>query len=562
MQLDFLDGQEIDVTIDTFHCVGYWTPEAGSETGKPLSLAEGLQRIHEDAFVVLQDEELCCMMNGVGHIGPFQDQKNSKMLVSVAPACPLDNLGDQSFIQDHGLRYPYYAGAMANGIASEELVESLGRAGMLGFFGAAGLPPKRIEAALKRLTESMDGLPFGVNLINSPNEPRWQQEVADLLLQYGVRLVEASAYISLSLPLIKYRVKGLYRDKNGKVVAPNKVIAKASRVEVASRFFAAPPERMLDKLLASGEITEEEATLAKEIPVAQDLTAESDSGGHTDHRPAITLLPALLKLRDEMQAQYNYPDPLRVGLGGGIGTPMAAAAAFSMGAAYIVTGSVNQACVEAGTSDYVKALLADATQTDVEKAPAADMFEMGVTVQVLKKGCRYGVRGAKLYDTYKEYDSIDEIPADERSKLEEQIFRAPLEDIWEQTKQFFQQIDPTQIEKAEKRPRHKMALIFRWYLGQSSGWALRGVADRQEDYQIWCGPAMGAFNDWTKGSHLEEPTNRKVVDVALNLLYGAAVQLRINSLRLQGLTVSSSDAPVTPRTMKAMTPYLVSESLL
>jgi len=55
------------------------------------------------------------------------------------------------------------------------------------------------------------------------------------------------------------------------------------------------------------------------------------------------------------------------------------------------------------------------------------------------------------------------------------------------------------------------------------------------DYQVWCGPAMGAFNEWTKGSWLAEPANRTIVAVAMNLLYGAAVVTRINALRNQGV---------------------------
>ena len=48
-----------------------------------------------------------------------------------------------------------------------------------------------------------------------------------------------------------------------------------------------------------------------------------------------------------------------------------------------------------------------------------------------------------------------------------------------------------------------MALVFRWYLGQSSRWANAGEPTRKLDYQVWCGPAMGAFNEWAKGSFLE-----------------------------------------------------------
>ena len=37
---------------------------------------------------------------------------------------------------------------------------------------------------------------------------------------------------------------------------------------------------------------------------------------------------------------------------------------------------------------------------------------------------------------------------------------------------------------------------------------------------------MGAFNEWTKDSWLEKVENRRVAEVGLNLLHGAAVQLR------------------------------------
>ncbi|MBI1320307.1 MAG: PfaD family polyunsaturated fatty acid/polyketide biosynthesis protein [Candidatus Hydrogenedens sp.] len=455
------------------------------------------------------------------------------------PLTPQD-LGDASFRREHGLDYNYYTGAMANGIGSEDIVESMAAAGMLGFFGAAGLSPARIEAALERVTRNAAGRAYGFNLINSPGDPVWQEAAADLYLKHGVRLIEASAYVALSLPLVKYRVTGIHRDADGRVVAPNRVIAKLSRVEVAERFFSPPPDKMLAKLVEAGAITAEQAAMAAEIPMAQDVTIEADSGGHTDHRPALTALPSILALRDAMQAKYPEHIRLRVGLGGGIGTPASAAAAFTLGAAYIVTGSINQACVESGSSDLVRGMLAKASQTDVGQAPAADMFEMGVTVQVLSKGTRFVTRGAKLFQLYKAYDSIEAIPAADREKIEKEIFRTSLDTVWADTQAFFTERDPAQLEKAEKNARHKMSLVFRWYLGQSSRWANAGVEDRQEDFQIWCGPSMGAFNEWTSGTPLEAPENRRVAAVARELLSGACVALRGADLQRQGIAVPAS----------------------
>jgi PfaD family protein len=462
------------------------------------------------------------------------------------PACHPRDLGDASFRADHGLKYAYLAGAMANGIGSPEIVEAMGRAGMLAFFGAAGLSPAAVEEAINRIQRNLGDLPFGFNLIHSPTEPDLEKAIVDLYLRRGVRRVEASAYLDLTLPVVRYRVHGIHRDGAGRTVTPNRVIAKVSRVEVAAKFFAPPPERFLQELVRAGELTPEQARLTARVPMAQDLTAEADSGGHTDNRPAITLLPTMLALRDRLQAKYEYEQPPRVGAAGGIATPASVAAAFTMGAAYVLTGSINQACVESGSSDAVREMLAQAEQADTAMAPAADMFEMGVKVQVLKRGTMFPMRAAKLYELYRAYSGLDDLPTGERAALEKNLFRAPLEEIWSRTRAYFLRRDPAQVDRAERDRKHKMALVFRWYLGQSSRWDNAGEPTRRMDYQVWCGPAMGAFNEWVKGSFLEEPRNRRVVTVARNLLYGASVLLRLQLLRCQGVTVPAGWTHLTP----------------
>ncbi len=404
---------------------------------------------------------------------------------------------------------------------------------MLGFFGAAGLALTAVETAIDRFTTHAGAFPFGFNLIHSPNEPDLEEALVDLYLRRGIRLVEASAFLDLTLPVVRYRVHGIRRDSSGRVYAPNRVIAKISRVEVAAKFLAPPPAALLRELIGRGTISVEQAELAGRIPMAEDVTAEADSAGHTDNRPALTLLPTMVALRDRLQAQYRYVQTPRIGAAGGISTPAAAAAALAMGAAYLVTGSVNQACVESGSSATVRAMLAQAEQADTMMAPAADMFEMGVKVQVLKRGTMFAMRAAKLYEIYRTRGSLEEMPAAERTTLEKTVFRASLEEVWNQTRAFFESRDPRELERAARDPRHKMALVFRWYLGQSSRWANAGEPSRQMDYQVWCGPAMGAFNEWAKGSFLESPQNRRVATVGLNILYGAAVLTCATMLRTQ-----------------------------
>src|SRR5262249_5189187 len=159
-------------------------------------------------------------------------------------------------------------------------------------------------------------------------------------------------------------------------------------------------------------------------------------------------------------------------------------------------------------SDAVRAMLAAAEQADVIMAPAADMFEMGVKLQVLKRGTLFAMRAAKLYELYRACASLEAIPQAERANLEKTLFRAPLDEVWRQTAEFWRGRDPAQLGRAEREPKHKMALVFRWYLGLSSRWANAGEPTRQVDYQVWCGPAMGAFNEWAKGSELERPESR------------------------------------------------------
>jgi len=475
---------------------------------------------------------------GVANGGALVAEGRGLEVLAMTPPMKPEQLGDASFRADYNLKYCYKTGAMANGIASEALVIAIGKAGFLGSFGAAGLVPKRVEQAIDTIQANLPTQSYAFNLIHSPNEPALEFGAVDLFLKKGVHVVEASAFLALSENIVWYRVAGLSQDAEGNIITKNKVIAKISRSEVATPFLQPAPDNFLKSLLEKGRITPLQAQLAKQVPMADDITCEADSGGHTDNRALTALLPSIIRLRDKMQSEYQFKKPVRVGAAGGISTPESALAAFSMGAAYVVTGSVNQACVEAGTSEHVRQLLQTVASTDVIMAPASDMFEMGVELQVLKRGTMFGPRAKKLYDYYSRYNSIDDIPADEREKLEKQIFRQSLEAVWQGCIEFFQERDPAQIEHAKGNPKRKMALIFRWYLGLSSNWANAGTEDRKLDYQIWCGPSMGAFNDWVIGTDLEPYQNRKVAVVAERIMQDAAVLWRLNALKMQGVSLA------------------------
>jgi trans-AT polyketide synthase/acyltransferase/oxidoreductase domain-containing protein len=63
-----------------------------------------------------------------------------------------------------------------------------------------------------------------------------------------------------------------------------------------------PPATIVRNLVEAGKLTTEEAQLSEYIPMAYDICVEADSGGHTDQGVAYVLMPAMLKLRNDLIA--------------------------------------------------------------------------------------------------------------------------------------------------------------------------------------------------------------------------------------------------------------------
>jgi trans-AT polyketide synthase/acyltransferase/oxidoreductase domain-containing protein len=85
------------------------------------------------------------------------------------------------------------------------------------------------------------------------------------------------------------------------------------------------------------------------------------------------------------------------------------------------------------------------------------------------------------------------------------------------------------IERAERSPRHKMALVFRWYFVHSTRLALKGIEEGKVDFQIQCGPAMGRLQPMGEGHPLPGLANppcgrdRRVADGRVRSFLGAAI---------------------------------------
>lgn len=435
------------------------------------------------------------------------------------------NLGSASFREDYGIKYAYLAGGMYRGIASSELVIALGKAGLMGFLGTAGHGQDRIAADIDSIQRALpDARAYGINLVCNLTDPRAELETVKLYVAKGIRRLEASAFMQMTPALVWYRLQGLRRGVDRTVVCDHTILGKISRPEVATAFLSPPPEQVVSRLLAERQITPEQAEMSRQVPVCDDLCVEADSGGHTDQGVALVLFPSIKRLSQGLLSQHRYRKAPRVGLAGGIGTPEAALAAFIMGADFILTGSINQCTVEAGISDAVKDMLQDINVQDTDYAPAGDMFELGARVQVLKKGVLFPTRANKLFMLYNHYNALEEIPESIQRQLQDKYFKKSFAAIWSETVEYFaSRGQQPVIDKANRNPKQKMALVFRWYFAYTARLAFAGDEADRVDYQVHTGPALGAFNQWVKGTDLEDWRARHVDKIAEKLMRETAI---------------------------------------
>ena len=431
------------------------------------------------------------------------------------------HLGSAAFRADHGVQGAYVLGGMVKGISSVPWVRAAAEAGYLAFFGAGGLKLETVQEAVTELSSAPGPVQsWGVNFLHNPLIPAQEEALADILLAAGVRRIEASAFVRITPALVRFRLAGLRFDEAGRPTPRQRILAKVSHPELARRFLEPPPWGIVAELCASGRLTAEEARGAPLLSLADDVCAEADSGGHTDRRPSFALIPAFLRLRDEVAQMYPHLPKARIGAAGGIGTPEAAAAAFILGADFILTGSINQCTPEAGTSDAVKDMLAAAQPQDFDMAPAGDLFEIGAKVQVLKRGTLFAARANRLYELYRAHGALAELPEAVLAELEARVFGRSVDEIWRETAEYFQRVAPGEL--AELSSKKHMAMVFRWYFIHSQRMAQQGALDQKVNFQIHCGPAMAACNRWLAGTPLEDWRLRHVDALAARLMEGAA----------------------------------------
>ncbi|MGW4463795.1 ACP S-malonyltransferase [Micromonospora sp. NPDC004704] len=382
--------------------------------------------------------------------------------------------GSAALRAEYDVRYACLAGSLPYGVTSPALLRRLSDAGLLGFFGAGGLDTAAIRAALVELR----GVPrYGMAWPGGRDE----RSLCDLYLVHDVRQVEVSGPLGAVSPqLVRFR----YAD------GLRRVLVRITDPATATRFLRPPDPAVVRALVDEGLLDANAAASAARLPVATDLAAEGD---------ALALVPALVAQRD------REAPTVRIGVAG-VGTPAAVAAAFALGADFVVTTTVNQCTPEAATSDAAKDLLGTLDVTDTRDAPDPELFELGARSRVAHKGTLFAARAEELYRLYLRHDRLEDLSAQERVALERTHFGRPLEVVRES------------LGVVGRDAKHGLALVFAAYCREATAAALRGTPGQRLNYRVPASADIGAFNRLVDSEPLADWRTRHADAVAERLM--------------------------------------------
>src|SRR6476620_3129070 len=165
-------------TVSPFTPLGTWVPGPDAPTDDPAAVRAAVADLGAPVVVVEAGRGPAVARGGSVRLG---ETAGGLPVAAYLPPLRPEQLGDPSFRADHALRFAYKTGAMANGIASAEIVIEMAKAGMLGSYGAAGQSLERITKAIDQIQAAVGNATYCVNLIHSPGEPAHEMATAELL---------------------------------------------------------------------------------------------------------------------------------------------------------------------------------------------------------------------------------------------------------------------------------------------------------------------------------------------------------------------------------------------
>lgn len=251
-----------------------------------------------------------------------------------------------------------------------DVVVAVSKAGGMGVFGAASLPPERLEEELAWIDAHIGGRPYGVDLI-VPNSFAGKGEVSsampkvpDTHKQFAADLLSRFDVDSTDLDTRQSFGENLREDGAAKLLE----VAFRHPIKLIANALGVPPRLMLDLGKRHGVPvaalvgTRDHALAQVRAGVDILVVAGGEAGGHCGEVATMVLVPEVAAAVEAVGAST----PILAA--GGIVTGRQMAAAMAMGAHGAWTGSVWLTTAEAETNPVVKEKMLAATSRDTVRS--------------------------------------------------------------------------------------------------------------------------------------------------------------------------------------------------
>lgn len=432
------------------------------------------------------------------------------------------SLGSGAFRARYRLRLAYLAGS-SRGAGSVETALRLAGAGLMGVLGGSGLSPEQVAARLLETRRQLpSGAPLALALLHSPENPELEMALALTATENEVDVLEVSGFLQPRLSLLMFRFAGC--AERGE---PRLVLARVARPDVASELVAPPSSHLLEMGLREGLLSPEDARVAVHWPLVSELCADPEGGGLTGSSSWAVLLPCLKAEATRARQRHGFSGEIFVGACGGMGSPEALAAAFFLGADFVMTTGINSCTPQSPLCPEARDLLAKVGVGDTTYAPAWETFELGGRMEVVRRGTLFAARAHKLQDIYRRGESLEALSESDRKWLEKHLLRTSIAEAWSRVQNELASVLPQALAAAADSPRLRLSLLCKWYLWSSLR-AAHGSATPSSDFAIPCDSEMGALNEWLKGTPLQPWSERHVDVLAQRLMTAAARRLAPN----------------------------------
>lgn len=428
-------------------------------------------------------------------------------------------LGDREFMKKYNINLPYIVGPMHKGVSGYEFVKRLSDNNILSFVGTRGLSVDETQKIVVKLRGRKN---YGVSVDYDSFDKEHEKQIFELLIREKISVIQASSYFNLTENLVLYKLYGAKKNSNGENCIPNKIFLKTTRPEIAELFMTPVPENMLKKMHDEGKLSEEQVEIAKSIPLADEIIVVSFGADKTGSIPVNSFLPQVIAKKNALIKKYGYSENIHVGAAGSIGDPVSALDAFLLGADFIMTGSVNQCTAEAEISDMIKNKLQKVEIQDTEIIPTSHVYEIGMKMQVLKKGVFFTARALKLYEIYNKISKIEDIEPELLAQIQDKYFGKSIDAIYSEIKN---ELSEKEIDRAETDSKFKFGLIIYWYYNYCTECAIRNDNVQNLNCLIPVSCAMGRINNFLEKTEYSDWKNRHPDIIAKLIMSGAEEKL-------------------------------------